>query len=56
MITVHKEPMNNGYDKFICPECGHDNPIVFGSSTMQMLADMADKLNCESCGEAFNIV
>lgn len=55
MLTVKKEPMGNGYDHFVCPKCGHDNPIVFVSESMQMLADMADTLNCESCGETFNV-
>ncbi len=39
MNSAKKEPMGNGYDHFVCPKCGHDNP-----------ADCADKLNCESCG------
>jgi len=50
MDSAKKESMGNGYDKFVCPKCGHTNPIVFGSDSMQMLADSADKLNCESCG------
>lgn len=54
MLTVKKEPMGNGYDHFICPTCGHDNPIVF-SESLQALADVADKLNCESCGETFKV-
>lgn len=55
MLTAKKEPMGNGYDHFICSECGHDNPIVFSSEGLQMLADMADKLNCERCGQTFNV-
>ncbi len=51
--TIRKEPMGNGCDHFVCPDCGHDNPIVFCSDSMQMLADMADKLNCEKCGNTF---
>lgn len=55
MKTIYKEPMGNGCDHFICPTCGHDNPIVFVSESMQMLADISDKLNCESCGETFKV-
>ncbi len=53
-LTIRKEPMGNGYDHFICPKCKHDNPIVF-SDSMQMLADTASKLNCESCGGTFKV-
>lgn len=55
MEIVTKQPMGNGYDHFICPECGHDNPIVCSSVSMQVLADMADKLDCESCGETVGV-
>lgn len=55
MLTVKKEPMDNGYDHFICPKCDHDNRIVFASSSMQILADVADELNCESCNETFKM-
>ena len=56
MLTVKKKPMGNGYDHFICPKCGHDNPIVFSSWSMQVLADTADKLSCELCDETLSIV
>lgn len=54
--TVRKESMGNGYDHFICSNCGHDNPIVFSSVYMQMLADTSNKLDCESCGETFYVI
>lgn len=56
MDSAKKESMGNGYDHFVCPKCGHDNPIVFSSESMQMLADYASNLNCESCGVVFRMV
>lgn len=49
-MIVQFKTMRNGYRHFVCPTCGHDNPIVF-SDSMQQLADMSDTFNCESCGQ-----
>ena len=55
MVKITKEPMGNGYDHFICPSCKHDNPMVMSSPSMQLLLDMSDKVNCESCRETFEV-
>lgn len=52
---VKREPLGNGYDFFMCPKCRHKNPLVF-SDTMQALADMTDKFNCEECGQTVVLV
>lgn len=53
--VVKREPMGNGYDFFMCPKCVHKNPLVF-SDSMQSLADLSDKFNCEECGQVVRLI
>lgn len=48
-VKVEITKMSNGYEVFVCPKCGHRNPIVMSSSSMQQLADLSNKFNCENC-------
>lgn len=55
MKDTKREPMGNGYDQFICPSCGHRNPLVF-SPSMQQVADTTTVFGCEECQESCRVL